>query len=228
MFGIVEVLTKLTLAAVAGLLLGLEREAKHKPLGLKTCAIISIASCLLTIISIESALHSYNGSMFIRADPMRLAAQIISGVGFLGAGVILRRNNDVISGLTTAAIVWAASGFGIAIGAGYYIQVAIAITLMFCTISFLPYVMRKIGPHSLKEQELLLKVFVDSSVDIKLVVSQIEKQLISVKSIKIKGDNDGHRVEMRCFIDDEKDSVFRKYDRIRMIDGVNQVEIAGV
>src|SRR5699024_10443108 len=147
---------------------------------------------------------------------------------FLAECVILRRNNDVISGLTTAAIVWAASGFGIAIGAGYYIQVAIAITLMFCTISFLPYVMRKIGPHSLKEQELLLKVFVDSSVDIKLVVSQIEKQLISVKSIKIKGDNDGHRVEMRCFIDDEKDSVFRKYDRIRMIDGVNQVEIAGV
>lgn len=58
--------------------------------------------------------------MNIRSDPMRLAAQIISGVGFLGAGVILHRHDDAISGLTTAAIVWASAGVGITCGAGFY------------------------------------------------------------------------------------------------------------
>ncbi|MEI3614268.1 MgtC/SapB family protein [Pseudogracilibacillus sp. SO30301A] len=79
-----SVLIKLCSASIAGLVLGIEREAKNKPLGLKTCVVISVASCLLTILSIESALSSYNDMMFIRADPMRLAAQIVSGVGFLG------------------------------------------------------------------------------------------------------------------------------------------------
>src|SRR5699024_9160101 len=96
---------KLLLAAAAGLVLGLEREAKHKPLGLKTCVVIAIASCLLTIISIETAQNDYQGTVFYRADRMRLAAQIASGVGFLGAGVNLRNDSNVITGLTTAAIV---------------------------------------------------------------------------------------------------------------------------
>lgn len=219
------VLMKLSLAAVAGLLLGLERESKHKPLGLKTCAVISIASCLLTIISIEAALSSYNGSIFIRADPMRLAAQIISGVGFLGAGVILRRSNDVISGLTTAAIVWAASGFGIAIGAGYYMEVAIGLMLIFMTVSFLPYVIKKIGPNALKEQEILLRVYTGATTDVKKVVRDIKQLVLSMQDVKIKGDSNGHKIEMRCFIDSEARSLFAHYEKIHNIVGINQVEI---
>ncbi|HHY21972.1 MAG TPA: MgtC/SapB family protein, partial [Bacilli bacterium] len=112
---------KLSIALLLGMSIGLERQLKHKPLGLKTSTIICVASCLVTIVSIQSfqyfATPEYNSM-----DPMRLAAQIVSGVGFLGAGVILRRNNDVISGLTTAAMIWAASGLGIAVGAGFYFE----------------------------------------------------------------------------------------------------------
>lgn len=226
--GIEIVLLKLFLATVTGLILGLERESKHKALGLKTCVVISITSCLLTIVSIEFALNSYKGTLFTRADPMRLASQIVSGVGFLGAGVILRRDNNIISGLTTAAIVWTASGFGIAIGLGYYLEVALGVGLVHLTVSFLPFIMRKIGPASLKKQEAYLRVYVDSAVLIDTVVEEIEALVTSIKNVKIKGDGDGHRLDIRCFIDDKKGSIFFQYDKIRKITGVNQVEITKI
>ena len=223
-----SVILKIFLAAVAGLILGLERESKHKSLGLKTCVVISITSCLLTIISIEFALNSYKGTFFTGADPLRLASQIVSGIGFLGAGVIFRRDNDVISGLTTAAIVWTASGFGIAIGVGYYFEVVIGIGLIHLTVNFLPFIMRKIGPASLKEQEIYVRVYVDSIVQIDTIVEEIEEFMISIESVKIKGDDDGHQLDMSCFIDDDKGSVFFQYDNIRKINGVTQVEITKI
>src|SRR5699024_5233128 len=87
------------------LMMGLERELKRKSLGLKTILVISIVSCLLTIVSIQSA-YIFQDSAFvdIRMDPLRLAAQIVSGVGFLGAGVILRRDDDTVSGLTITTL----------------------------------------------------------------------------------------------------------------------------
>src|SRR5690625_3112588 len=176
------VLIKLSLAALVGLILGVEREAKHKPLGLKTCVVISVASCLLTIVSIEAAFETHNGESFIRADPMRLAAQIISGVGFLGAGVILRRSNDVISGLTTAAIVWAASGFGIAIGAGYYVEVLIGVALIFIVLSLLPQTLKKVGPDVLREQEMGLNIYVNPDEDINQIIHRSEERRVGKES----------------------------------------------
>src|SRR5690625_4466942 len=93
-----EMLVRLIVAAILGLMIGLERELKRKSLGLKTILVISIVSCLLTIVSIQSA-YLLPGSDFleIRMDPLRLAAHIVSGFGFLGAGVILRLQDDTIS-----------------------------------------------------------------------------------------------------------------------------------
>ncbi|MBU5465320.1 MgtC/SapB family protein [Virgibacillus sp. MSJ-26] len=222
------VLIKLALAALVGLILGIEREAKHKPLGLKTCVVISIASCLLTIVSIEAAFETHNGESFIRADPMRLAAQIISGVGFLGAGVILRRSNDVISGLTTAAIVWAASGFGIAIGAGYFYEVGIAVVLVSITVVILPFIVQKIGPHALREQEVRLHVFVRDNSDLTQVAKEIRDLVIDVKDIKLKGHVDGHKIEARCTINQGAEELFIHYNRIQKIPGVTRAEIDSI
>src|SRR5699024_6709572 len=139
--------------------------------------------------------ETYDTDAFIRSDPMRLAAQIVSGVGFLGAGVILRRNNDVISGLTTAAIVWAASGFGITIGAGYYVEAGIGIALIFLTISFIPYVMRKIGPHQLIEREVNIIIYTEKDVQVLTVINELKQYVIEVKNVKLKGDAEGHKIE---------------------------------
>ncbi|HZW69136.1 MAG TPA: MgtC/SapB family protein [Pseudogracilibacillus sp.] len=216
---------KLLLAAAAGLVLGLEREAKHKPLGLKTCVVIAIASCLLTIISIETAQNAYQGTVFNRADPMRLAAQIVSGVGFLGAGVILRNDSNVITGLTTAAIVWSAAGFGIGIGAGYYLEVAIGVTLVFFAVSFLPFIVRKIGPSSLKGHETSLSVTVENTVKIDQMINKIKEHVITIENVHVKGDKHSQQINMRCFVDDKQGNVFSQYDEIRKINGVIQVEI---
>src|SRR5690625_1226434 len=99
-----EMLFRLFIATVLGLMIGLERELKRKSLGLKTILVISMVSCLLTIVSIRSSfLYRGTENAEIRMDPMRLSAQIVSGVRFLGAGVILRRGDEAVTGLTTAA-----------------------------------------------------------------------------------------------------------------------------
>lgn len=168
-----SIVLKLFLASVVGLFLGLEREGKHKALGIKTCMIISITGCLLTIVSIDFAVSGYQGTFFTGSDPMRLASQIISGVGFLGAGVIFRRDDDVIYGLTTAAIVWTAAGFGIAIASGYYLAVGISLLLVHLAVSFLPALMRKIGPRSLREQEIYLTIYISSNEPIDTIIEKL-------------------------------------------------------
>ncbi len=82
-----EFLLKLGLALFLGLFIGIDRQLKNKPLGVKTSMVISVASCLITMVSIE-AVDAYSVPGHTNMDPMRLAAQIVSGIGFLGAGVI--------------------------------------------------------------------------------------------------------------------------------------------
>lgn len=219
---------KLSYAAFVGLVLGLEREAKHKPLGLKTLVVISIASTLLTIVSIEAATHAHNADFFIRADPMRLAAQIISGVGFLGAGVILRRSNDAISGLTTAAIVWAASGFGIAIGAGYYFEVAIGLGLLVFSIIILPYLMKKYGPTSMREQEMRLNIYLEPTIDVNDFIAKVEEIVIEIKESRIRDKVEGQKVSLLCTINDGPQVLFEKYNIIRKLPGVIRTDIESI
>ncbi|MBX6353774.1 MAG: MgtC/SapB family protein, partial [Thermoflavifilum sp.] len=153
-------LIKLLVAALLGILLGLEREMKRKPLGLKTCLVISVTSCLLTIVSIDSALVSGPVTGSLRYDPMRLAAQIVSGIGFLGAGVILRKNNEVISGLTTAAMVWASAGLGIAVGAGFYADAVVGLFIIIVCVEGVPRLLKRMGPQVLREKELEITLVV--------------------------------------------------------------------
>lgn len=135
-----EVGIKLVLAATLSLVIGIERELKKKPVGLKTSLVIATFSCLLTIISIETAYSTPSREdINITMDPLRLAAQIVSGIGFLGAGVILRRGNDSISGLTTAAMIWGAAGIGIAVGAGFYMDATLAVIIIVFGIEILSF-----------------------------------------------------------------------------------------
>src|SRR3954462_5910347 len=157
----IDILIKLGISAVLGMIIGLERELKRKPVGLKTSLVICIVSCLLTIVSIESAYKfPHNDQINITMDPLRLAAQIVSGIGFLGAGVILRRGNDSISGLTTAALIWGAAGVGIAVGAGFYLEAFAGVALLIISVELIPYLMKIIGPKQLREKEINLQLFI--------------------------------------------------------------------
>lgn len=159
-----EILLRLLIAAILGLLIGLEREFKRKALGLKTILVISIVSCLLTIVSIQ-ATYSLPPAVGdeIRMDPLRLAAQIVTGIGFLGAGVILHRENAVVSGLTTAAIVWGAAGIGIATGAGFYLEAIAGVTFILISVEVIPAIVGKIGFYKLHLMEVEMKIMSDKT-----------------------------------------------------------------
>lgn len=109
-----EILIRLGLAALLGMIVGYERERQNQPAGLRTHTILAIGSCLAMTLSINLALeYAPNG------DPVRLAAQVVSGIGFLGAGAILRYGTNV-KGLTTATSLWTIAIVGLAVGAGHY------------------------------------------------------------------------------------------------------------
>jgi putative Mg2+ transporter-C (MgtC) family protein len=123
-----DVLVNLLLAAALGAAIGFEREVTGKSAGLRTHILICIGSTLFTEVSIAVAALG-NGS----GDPSRIAAQIVTGIGFLGAGAILRTEGE-IRGLTTAATIWVVAAIGIAIGAGEYVTAVGTTALVLVTL----------------------------------------------------------------------------------------------
>ena len=121
-------LGRLVLAAFLGGLIGLERELKAKPAGLRTTLLICVGAAMFTELSLQIAQLASGPGQAFRADPARLAAQIIPGIGFIGAGAILHGKGRV-TGLTTAATLWVVTAIGIAVGAGAYVE-AIGTTVM--------------------------------------------------------------------------------------------------
>lgn len=113
----VRQLISMLVAVALGAMIGLERELSDKPLGLRTNTLISLGACIFTIMSIQIGL-AFHGS------PGRMAAQIVGGIGFLGAGAIIR-DRGTVQGATTAATIWLVASLGVACGAGF---LAIAVT----------------------------------------------------------------------------------------------------
>lgn len=127
-------LLRLALAAALGGAIGLEREYHHKPAGLRTNMLIALGSALFSILSIE--LGAAAGS------PDRVAAQVVTGIGFLGAGAILRSGEN-IHGLTTAATIWVNAAIGMAAGLGLYVVATGAAALTLIVLAILPFIERR-------------------------------------------------------------------------------------
>ncbi len=195
-------ITKLIIAAILGILLGLEREMKRKPLGLKTCLVISVASCLLTIVSIDSALLYNHEAGDLRIDPMRITAQIVSGIGFLGAGVILRKNNEVVSGLTTAAMVWASAGLGIAAGSGFYMDAIVCLFILLVCVEGLPFILKRVGPRVLREKEVAVTMVITKEARIAEIIENMNAVEIKIEKIRTKERAENTReVTLQCVVD---------------------------
>jgi len=115
-----QVLLRLALAAALGTAVGFERELRDREAGMRTHLLVALGSCLFTLVS-AYGFHEFltAGGNIVRADPARIAAQIVTGIGFLGAGAIIREGLSV-RGLTTAGSLWVVAAIGMASGAGYY------------------------------------------------------------------------------------------------------------
>jgi putative Mg2+ transporter-C (MgtC) family protein len=124
-----QAVVRLALAAALGGAIGLEREYRHKPAGLRTNMLISLGSALFSILSVE--LGAGAGS------PDRIAAQVVTGIGFLGAGAILRSGENV-HGLTTAATIWVNAAIGMAAGLGSYTIATVGAAITLVVLAVLP------------------------------------------------------------------------------------------
>ena len=120
-----ELAIRLLLAFALGAVLGFERERVDKPAGLRTHILVSLGSCLFTILSLTA---------FPGSDPARVAAYVVAGIGFIGAGTILQTRERIV-GITTAASLWVAASIGMAAGAGFYILAIITTAIAYLTLS---------------------------------------------------------------------------------------------
>ena len=120
---------RLLLAAALGAVIGIQREHAKKPAGLRTHILISLGACLFTVISIYA----------FSADLARVAAGVVTGIGFIGGGAIIRGSREgIIAGLTTAASIWMMAGIGLAVGVGFYL-VAVVATIIALLILMIPH-----------------------------------------------------------------------------------------
>ena len=119
---------RLILAAALGALVGYERERLGKPAGIRTYGMVSLGASLFTVISLGG---------FASGDPARIAAQVVTGIGFIGAGAILHRGSKV-QGLTTAASLWVAAALGVSVGVGMFLMSSVATALVFALLRFGP------------------------------------------------------------------------------------------
>ncbi len=146
----VDMLLRLGAATLLGAAIGLERERLERAAGFRTHALVCLASALIMVVSI------YGFPQSDVLDPSRIAAQVVSGIGFLGAGVIIFRRNTV-RGLTTAASLWAVSGVGLAVGAGLYIPATAGTVFMLLIQAALRPVEAHFFGHEARRQRLLIE-----------------------------------------------------------------------
>ncbi|MDH5706352.1 MAG: MgtC/SapB family protein [Candidatus Aminicenantes bacterium] len=139
---LIEITLKLLLAVALGGLVGLERESSHKPAGFRTNILICVGSTMMMILS--GLVLGASGTSTI--DLTRIAAGVITGIGFMGAGTIIRARGSIV-GLTTAATLWAMAGLGLVIGAGYYLAAVIFTAIVISTL----VVFRYFEEHFLKK-----------------------------------------------------------------------------
>lgn len=212
------ILLKLVLSAVLGALIGFERENKNRPAGLRTNVLVCIGAALVQIISIDIFIQ-YQG--VANVDPARLSAQVISGIGFLGAGTILREGVS-IRGLTTAAGLWVVACIGIAIGNGSYIPGILAALLSYITLTALKGIEKKM---SKRNPYLELHVELDNKPgQIGRIGQLLGSMHVNIMNIEFL-DNDGDKLNvffcLKIPVDIDKKDVI---GRLMREEGVHSVE----
>ena len=170
-----EYLLRILIAACLGLLIGSERKNRNKSAGIRTHVIVALGAALIMVVS------KYGFTDVEKVASARLAAQVVSGVGFLGAGVIFVRNN-LVNGLTTAAGIWATAGVGLALGAGMYV-VGISSALL---ILFIQFIMHRIAYFAdVASGGLIRMTLVKREGIVQSMEDYLQNEKLSVVSVKI-------------------------------------------
>jgi len=190
-----EALLRLALAAALGGAVGVERELREREAGLRTHLLVALGSALFTIVS-AYGFHAFlsSGASVVRADPTRIAAQIVTGIGFLGAGAIIRQGFSV-RGLTTAATLWVVAAIGLAVGAGYYSGALITTAVVLFSLYPLRIVAyRVIRRYRPEDRRLLVELPAGESPG--AVIDEVERAGLRIASIDVSQEGDRRRLAL--------------------------------
>lgn len=189
-----EIIARLVAAIFVGGIIGFERERKSRPAGMKTHILVCIGACIIALIQCQltSMTVDYNFAHpkiigALTADTARLTAQVVSGIGFLGAGTIIMTNKTV-KGLTTAASIWSVAGLGLALGYGYYLIATFGTVIIFFSLTVLAYL---IPMGNINRLEIKLNEHQTT----KYIKQVLKKFHINIENtdVTIKRDEDGSR-----------------------------------
>jgi putative Mg2+ transporter-C (MgtC) family protein len=186
-----DILLGLSLAALLGAILGFERERHGRPAGLRTHLLVSLGAAGFMVLS---PLVAEMGKG-VPADPGRIAAQIVSGIGFLGAGAIVKEGVN-IRGLTTAACLWIAAAIGMTAGAGFYLEAILICGLAMVALVIFPYIESWQRSHSYQVLEITMPL----KVDVNAVLAKIRAHKVSLKRVDMDRDYTNDTLKLTCLI----------------------------
>jgi len=180
-----EVILRLFLALLFGGLIGYERESAHRPAGLRTNLLVCLGACLIVLF--ESFYHNQNPGT---SDHLRMAAQVVTGIGFLGAGTIIQTRSHV-TGLTTAATIWVTAAIGMAVGGGFYYAAVVSVIFVLLSLRFL----KILENHLTIKSGRMLIISGESKGDFaKKLQDTLAKMKIPSRDMRIS-------VDIKCFVD---------------------------
>ena len=193
--GFGEICLRLACAMLVGLVIGTEREYTHRPAGMRTHILVALGACVVSITG--ELIFQHYSVLGSSADPARLSAQVITGVGFLGAGTILREGATV-KGLTTAASVWAVACLGIAAGFGYYALAIFGMVFIFITLTFFEWLQKTV----LKPRHKSSEKYILETTDISATLTRINEMAVvegaAIQNMMAQSTQNGYKVSFRA------------------------------
>lgn len=224
MSSFLTILLRLGLAVFLGALIGFERESREHAAGMRTNALVSLGSCLFTIISAFGFLD-FTSTPHVQIDPTRIASYIVAGIGFLGAGTIfLSQESNKVKGLTTAATVWLVAAIGMACGAGLLAVAAVSTALGLIVLIVLRLVERLLLPHqSSTTQRLQIEAASMGGQLIGQVCDTLMRADIRIRTLEVRAEQEGETIQVACAIPDTT-TLEKVVHQLRALPGVRAVK----
>lgn len=223
MIPLYEIVIRLALASLLGSIIGLERQRRDWAAGLRTHMLVCVGSTLAMIVSMDGFGDVLN-KPGIELDPSRVAAQVISGIGFLGAGTILFMKSEIVKGLTTAAGLWTVAAIGLAVGGGLYLPATIATVIVFIILAAIKPIERRLFNRN-KYTGINLTV-ARNQIDMKSIEEVLQKHQIVINEVRISSadeENDSIRISIQKVNSKDPVSLTVLHD-MQQINAVRMVE----
>ena len=191
--GVLEISLRLGCAMLVGLIIGIEREYTHRPAGMRTHILVALGACVVSIAG-EMLFTQYHVTG-ATPDPARLSAQVITGVGFLGAGTIMKEG-PTVKGLTTAASLWAVACLGLASGFGYYSLALLGMAFIMITLTVFEVLQRGLIRTGSSSMGYSLETK-DITLSLKHIYTIAQEQNVTLSDVEAEQIPNGHRLNFR-------------------------------